>query len=998
MRTKRSALTGACLVFAWTGMLAAPVHAAEDAAAGEEAIEEVVVTGSYLKRTAQDSPSPLSVVTSADIEDIGAADVAEIIATLPWQSGSQTRAATFQGEGADGRATVNLRNLGQGATLPLVNGKRQVPSFYGGGGDASVNVNGLIPNIAIDRIEIVKDGSSALYGSDAIAGVVNFLTKKDFEGMDMSYNYTVDEETGEGRVHEIEAIWGIQGDRGGIVASASFMDRGEINIDDRYDRFGGSSASSTGQPGRLVPRPGQTIRWAAHGLNPGQPVTGNRYPRNAQGTSFGQADVDCENSARLERGGPIGPVLGNNICAYDFGSFFALQASEQLTKFHVTGNYDFTDTFEAYFEFAANDSEFDRLNSLNPNAPSLPIAATHPGAIEDAFRRGIEPIAVSNLTRLLGGTRNTPKSLRPLDTFTQSNYSDQRLVIGGLLDLDFGGRDWTLDASITKSEHDAAITQVQDTQSAQMLLAINGRGGPNCNPITGTPGEGNLAYAASGGNFGAGRCYFFNPFGNSAFNRTGGTQTNLALVNPPELYNWLAGRASSDSVYSETVLDVVLSGELFQLNDLPVGLAVGFQRRADKGKLVVDSALKSNNLDFAFGADDWRGKLTTTAIFAEIGVPLHETLDVNLALRYEDFDEIGADTTDPKVTVLWRPLDSLSVRASAGTSFRVGSMQQLFGSLTTVANQTDVLGDSAFRPSITVGNESLKPESVDTYNIGLSWAPTEGFLEGFQFDIDYYRYKYKDIIGRQASAAILLADNQALQAAIAGGQTLVGAINAGVGNRRQVIRNGDGFLLRILPDFENSDEAEIDGIDISTSYRFDTDFGMFRVGVQAAWAKTYDVTSSTGQKFDAIGEYNEFTPVARPLPEWKVNGNLSWSMDNHRAFMLIQYVDSLDYGVDLATDPRAGAARFWRETVNLVHGPDTAADFFTRDIKSMTTVDLHYTYTFNEVSFLNSTEVTLGVKNVFDEEPPWIPVNTAYDGTLHDMRGRVWFLGVNMSM
>ncbi len=993
MKTYRYALAGVCLC-----MLSTAAVAADEAAAKEQAIEEVVVTGSYLKRTAQDSPSPISVVTSADIEDIGAADVAEIVATLPWQSGSQTRAATFQGEGADGRNSINLRNLGHGATLPLVNGKRQVPSWYGPSGDASVNINGLVPNIAIERIEIVKDGSSALYGSDAIAGVVNFLTKKEFEGMDVNYQYTVDEETGEGRVHEIEGMWGIQGDRGGIVASASFMDRGEINIADRYDRFGGSSASSTGQPGRLVPRGGQTIRWAAHGLNPGQPVAGNRYPRNPQGTLFGQADVDCENSSALEEGGPIGVVLGGNVCAYDFGSFFALQGSEQLTKFHVTGHYDFTDSFEAYFEFAANDSEFDRLNSLNPNAPSLPIAATHPGAIEDAFRRGIEPISVNNLTRLLGGTRFTPKEDRPLDTFTQSNYSDQRLVIGALWDLELAGRDWTLDASVTKSEHDAAITQVQDTQSAQMLLAINGRGGPNCNPITGTPGEGNLAYAASGGNFAAGRCYYFNPFGNSAFGRTGGEQTNLALVNPAELYQWLAGRASNDSVYRETVMDAVMSGELFDMyNDLPVGLAVGFQRRKDTGGIVVDTSLKANNLDFAFGADDWDGKLTTTAYFAEIGIPLHETLDVNLAIRYEKFAEIKENTTDPKITVLWRPLDSFSVRASAGTSFRVPSMQQLFGSLTTVANQVDVLGDSAFRPSITTGNEDLKPESVDTWNVGFTYAPTDGFLEGFQVDIDYYSYKYKDIISRESSAAVLLADNQALQAAVRGGQTLVQAVNAGVGNRRQVVRNADGFLLRILPDFVNSEEADIDGIDISTSYRFETDYGMFRVGVQAAWAKTYDITVGN-QTFDAVGQYNEFTPVARPLPEWKLNGSLSWSMDNHRAFMLVQYVDSVDYGIDLATDPRGGSARFWRETVALVHGADTAAKFFTRNIKSMTTVDLQYSYTFDELGVLGTSEISIGAKNVFNEEPPWVPVNTAYDGTLHDMRGRVWFLRVGTSL
>ena len=171
-------------------------------AASDDVIEEIVVTGSYLKRTTADSPSPLSVITSADIEDLGAADVAEIIASLPWQSGSQTRSSTFQGEGAAGRSSINLRNLGHGATLPLVNGKRQVASWFNTRGNASVNINGLIPNIALERIEIVKDGASALYGSDAIAGVVNFITKKDFEGFDMNYQFTTDDETTEGDANE----------------------------------------------------------------------------------------------------------------------------------------------------------------------------------------------------------------------------------------------------------------------------------------------------------------------------------------------------------------------------------------------------------------------------------------------------------------------------------------------------------------------------------------------------------------------------------------------------------------------------------------------------------------------------------------------------------------------------------------------------------------------------------------------------------------------------
>ena len=332
----------------------------------EEELEEVVVTGSYLKRTAADSASPLSVMTAGDIEDIGAADIAEIVQSMPWSSGSQTRAATFQGEGADGRNTINLRNLGHGSTLPLVNGKRQVPSWYNGRGNASVNINGLIPNLAIERIEIVKDGASALYGSDAIAGVVNFITKRNFEGMDFSAQFTTDDQTGKGDASNFEVIWGVQGDRGGIVLSASYLNREEINVDDYYSRYGGSTLSSTGQPGRLTPIAGEIVTWAANGLFPGEQVgangetTENNLPRAADGSSYGQADVNCEDAIAVERGGAIANFL--NRCVYDYGSFFSIQSAEQLRKIHVDGHYDLSDDMEMYFEFASNVGEFDRLN------------------------------------------------------------------------------------------------------------------------------------------------------------------------------------------------------------------------------------------------------------------------------------------------------------------------------------------------------------------------------------------------------------------------------------------------------------------------------------------------------------------------------------------------------------------------------------------------------------------------------------------------------------
>jgi len=986
------------LLIASVMMIGLPAAFAED-----EALEEVVVTGSYLKRDASDSPSPLSVVTAADIEDLGASDVSEIVQAMPWSSGSQSRAATFQGEGADGRNSINLRNLGHGATLPLVNGKRQVASWYNGRGNASVNVNGLIPNIALERIEIVKDGASALYGSDAIAGVVNFITKKNFEGFDMSYQFTTDRLSGEGDAHQVGVLWGVQGDRGGIVVSASNLNRDEINIDDNYQRYGGTTLSSTGQPGRLLPI-GDPVIWAAHGLNPGEVVGNANPPRDAMGLSYGQADVNCEDAAALERGGALGNLF--NRCVYDYGSFFSIQAEESLRKMHVDGHYDFTENVEMYFQFAANYSEFDRLNSLNPNAPALTVpfeveyidadgniaTAQNPGSIEDAFRRGIEPIRYANLTRMIGGTQFTAdrfgEQYRPVHTFTNSSRSDQRFVLGALSEFKLADRDWTIDTSYTASQHNSAVTQVQDTLSGNMHMAINGLGGPECDPLTGTPGEGNAAYAASGGQFAAGGCYFFNVFGNTMFDRDGNLgQDDLTLVNPVELYQWLLGRVTSDTDFRQRVIDVILSGNLFETASGPVGLAIGFQRRRDTGSVLLDAATNTNNLDFVYGANDWNGGLTTTAIFGEIGIPVGDSLDINIAVRYEDFDEIGVDTTDPKITVLWRPSDSLSLRASAGSSFRVPSLQQSFGTITTVANQADWSG-TTYKPSLSVGNPELTPESADNVNIGVSWVPQDGLMEGFQIDLDYYDYEYTDIITRESSSNLLRDDIAGLDAYIAAnpGADYVAAMNAGAGNPAQVIRNAQAILLRILPEFANANGANISGMDLNSSYSFDTDAGSWRIGLQAAWIKEYEVQVGA-TTYDGVGSYNSTNPVARPLPEFKVNATLSWNMGPHRAFMIAKHVDEIE------SDVPFGTRYFFGAVASMAGNPHVNAKL-TGDtvIESMTTVDVQYTYNFGEAKYLSDSAVSVGIMNVFDEEAPYIANVTGYDGTMHDGRGMMYFV------
>ncbi|MEL0048700.1 MAG: TonB-dependent receptor, partial [Gammaproteobacteria bacterium] len=705
------------------------------------------------------------------------------------------------------------------------------------------------------------------------------------------------------------------------------------------------------------------------------------HPRG-DGT-YGNADQMCEEADALDTIGGSKNYF-NALCAYDFGPFFPLQGRSSTRQMFMTGHYDLTDKIELYFEMGANGGEFFRYNSLNPNAVALAIPTHHLGLIEDARIRGVQPGALENKTRMIGRTiAQSGTAERPLNTYSQIDRSVDRMQLGAVVDLE---NDWTLDVSYTRSVYNQQRMELQDTQSVELELAMNGMGGPNCDPFNGTAGSGNAAYAASGGDFGAGNCYYFNPFGNATVATDGSLQDDLTLVNPPELYEYLLGRVTSQSHYEQDVIDAVLTGTILD----EIGLAVGFQQRKDFGRVLYDATMNSGNLDFVYGATDWNGTLTTTALFTEIAIPVGDDIDVNVAVRYEDFDEIGQDTTDPKVTVLWRATDTITARASGGSSFRVGSLNQLFGKVTTVHNMTDTDGTSAYKPSLTVGNPELKPESADMWNIGMSWIP-EGALEGLQVDLDYYDYEYEDILSRESYLTIVGDDVKALKAAVAGGQDLMAAINAGVGNRDQVLRTGTGKILRVLPQFVNQNSAEVSGLDAQVTYSFDNQYGAFRATVAAAWVNEFIVA---GQK-DAVGMYNVRNPVMprRALPEYKVNASLNWSYENHRAYAVLRWIDGYE-----ATLAEEGASSFWSNTVGLALGAEAKAKYYDPNVESWTTVDANYTYTLPEMGPVSSSSITIGAKNLFDRDAPWVPNNTTYDPVTHDFRGRVWYMRMAASM
>ncbi len=957
---------------------------------GSEGIEEVIVTGSYIKRSTEDSSSPLSVITKADLDAIGATDLKDVVTNLTFNSGSIGGAANaFSGDDSStGNANVNLRNLGNGATLVLINGKRTVNTNFDNVGAGYIDLQGLIPNIALERVEIVKDGTSALYGSDAVAGVVNFITRSDFEGIEIQYDHAVDDETGTQKDRLISVLIGASGDAGNITLSASYLDRGGLQIGDRYDDFGRSGLSTFGQPGRYV----------ALG-----PITSapDGYFVPVGSATFGPGhDPDCDLASIAD--GPMG-MLGttpSGLCIYDFSSFFNLVMEETQAKAHVDASVDISDDIKVYGSVSFSDNHSLRGNSLYPDVSFAIIPPHHFGLQLDAARRGIAPLPYLALQRMMGGHYESSFEDRPLDTDSTYDRTTYRLNLGTEWDFALAGRDWTMDASATFSRRAQNNINPSDTVTSNVDAAYFGLGGADCDPLSGTAGSGNL---------GTGACYYYNNFQTSVYDPVTGAKWNAAdtsawaadpsltvaeaarmYQNPVELLQWMQGEITSDAESEQVVLDLVFAGDIFDMGTDTAGLAVGLQYRKDRYNINIDSNSNNNNFKFIYGAQDWSNTITSTALFVELYLPLTEKVELSLAGRYEDFDEIDKSSFDPKATMLFRATDTLTLRASLGTSFRVGSLLQTGGRATTLLNSTDAFsgtGGLAFRPTLTDGNSDLDPEEADVWNIGFSWLP-EGALEGVSVSFDYYNYEYSDLISREAHQALINQDNasrcpdglnQPGTDSYDSTAPLCGVVDRvvhsiGPGIPDKVIRTAAGSLLRTQASYFNAPSLDTSGIDLLLGYDFALgNMGDFRTTLGISYTLEYDIVTDAGTKVDGVGSRNAGNTIGHALPEFKANMMLGWSKNRHAATMTIKHIDG--YEDDLPQSALRGA--YYGTAPN---------------IDSMTTIDLQYNLELPEMGFQTESAVlTLGVKNLANEKPPLVNTDGGFDPFTHDPRGRIYY-------
>ncbi|HEY5654865.1 MAG TPA: TonB-dependent receptor, partial [Woeseiaceae bacterium] len=681
---------------------------------GDEVIEEIVVTGSYIKGASTTGALPVTVVNRSELEALGAPTTTDVVNNMVINSGSENRSNALGNQNRNtGTANINLRGLGLDKTLVLFNGKRQtIHSTSAGEGNSFVDIN-MLPGIAIERIEILKDGAAATYGSDAVAGVANMITRTTFEGLEMSTSYRARTDSPSAASWDISGIWGWADDDSNLVIAAAYSGVDQL-VGNEVDWTTGQldanrGVSSLAGPGALILTPDVTDGAQLAALfgyigSWGElaSVIYNTDPNNLGFINRGYPMIDpgCEANGglRFNVAGTtpeLFPVDAlNNVygrCGYSFVEHYNLQDDQKKTNVWLTYRRDLGDDMEFYGEMGYYGNDVDNIR----NSPSFPVLRFETIPAENPGNwMGIDGIY---LGRPFGQNYPSMPSWR--------HYKNWRFV-GGLRGDTTGG--WGYDASVSFSSSNVKESSPTVLQQ-EFSDALDGLGGPNCNTATGTPGVGD--------------CMWFNPF----------STRWSSIPNDPAVEQHMRSSNDHDMTADLMVFDLVLTRDLWETDNGTVQSAFGLQYRNESldSKRNLEATIPDTFI-FVGGGAEFDESQDVFAIFGELAVPLADNIEAQLALRYEDYGDQVGDTIDPKIALLWNANDQVALRASASTTFRAPSLHQRFNRETALLPLVDVpkgggTPSTGYKGAEATGNPNLEPESATTFNIGLVLTPSEAF-------------------------------------------------------------------------------------------------------------------------------------------------------------------------------------------------------------------------------------------------------------------------------
>lgn len=886
---------------------------AQDAAA--PAMQRVEVTGSSIKRVAKEGALPVQVITFDQIEKQGITTTEQLVRTLSANgtgADNMTSGNNVFGADADrvsgGASFASLRGLGPSSTLVLLNGRRI--ATHGASGK-SVDLNS-IPLGAISRVEILKDGASAIYGTDAIGGVINFILKTNYSGVEASVA-TNDTQAGGGATRRASLLAGtgsLEEDRYNIMASLTVDKAQRLNGSDRsfvngFQPERGLSPDTTGTPFANQLSGAGTALGASFQL-PGDP---NKYlqanPLSFQGkcdTIPGMSQYQTELWKDV-----TSPLRTKYSCAYDYGADYVLQFPVERANLLSRGTFQLAPDHRMFVEVLGSRTKATAI--LTPMQVQATIANKAVYPVGGAYYQDL-----SAYIPTFDKTKPISYKWRANDVGnrTQENTTDNARVLVGF-EGNFGK--WDYKAGISRAES-STKTKLTDGYSYTDKL---------------------YAALATG---------IINPWVGA-----GQSQTEAAkqLIESTKFRG-----AFQHGKTTLTQIDGSVSGELFQLPAGALAMAAGFDFRREGYNFAQD--VDATQILLAPGNAALNdASRTVKAVYAELLVPVMKDLEMQLAIRRDDYSLVGA-TTNPKMAFRYQPADFLLFRGSASKGFLAPSFQQLYSGSLSQELPNGVIDQEgcAQHPGVpeycaidrldykTGGNKNLKPETSKQGSVGIVIEPFKGYSASF----DYWAINTKDRILNR-TPQIVLANYQALN--------------------QYIIRKPDGTIDYVQAGWINAAGSRVRGLDVGLRGEGKIQDAKWTATLDGTYMDSFKFAEYQGQEYqELVGKFYTRDLYLR----WKHNASFGVSRGDWSG-LLIQsfssgYKDQVPNG-----------------------GKGTPPPGFKPDVSSYTTYNLSGTYT----GFKNTT-ITVGIQNLFDRDPPFTAhnvdevVGAGWDPRVADPRGR----------
>jgi iron complex outermembrane receptor protein len=883
-----------------------------------QTIQRVEITGSSIKRIAKEGALPIQVITFEQMEKQGISTAEQLMRTISSNgtgADNMTSGNNVFGADADrvsgGASFASLRGLGPNSTLVLLNGRRI--ATHGGSGKA-VDLNS-IPLGAIARVEILKDGASAIYGTDAIGGVVNFILRDNFVGTEVSANAAFTE-AGGGTTRRAQLLTGkgsLEVDGYNAMLSLTVDSNDKLSSRQRsfangYQPERGLSPDTTGTP-------------FANQLSGAGTALGSSYKVPGDNTAYLQANPlsfqgKCDTIPGMSQYATAlwkdvtSPLRTTHSCAYDYGADYVMSTPVERANLLGRSTFKLSNDHRLFVELLASRTR--GVSSLTPVQISTSLANGNAYPVGGPYYQDLsayvstfdktKPIIYKWRGNILGDR-------------TQENQTDNaRLLVG--LEGTLGNWDYKAGLSRAMSKTRTSLTD-------------------------------GYAYTAP----------FYKVLGSGVVNPwlTAGQSQTQAAIDAVD-----ATRFRGDFQHGRTTLtqlDGTISGEVFKLPAGPLSAAVGIDLRREGYGFAQDVDAQQILLSPGNAALNTATR-DVKAVFAELIVPVTKDLEVQLAVRRDDYSVIGA-TTNPKVAFRYQPANFLLFRGSASKGFLAPSFTQLYSAqlLQELPNGiTDPIGcpqhpnDPAFcaiprLPYLTGGNEKLRPETSKQGSLGFVVEP----VKGYSASLDYWAINSKDKILNRTPQVVLA--NAALLS----------------GN---IFRNPDGTISHVQAGWINAAGSKTRGADLGLRGEGKIEGGYkWNASLDGTYTQSFQFAEIAGQPYkELVGKFFTRDLYLR----WKHNATLSVTKGDWNGLLSQNY--STGYKDQLPNG-----------------GKTTPPAGFNPDVHSYTTYNLSATYT-----GFKSASLTFGILNLLDTNPPFTAhnvdevVGAGWDPRVADPSGRTF--------